>query len=284
MYKALRKYLILFIACTTPMLLQAQQNSLQKATSLKQKANAEFKHKIKSKTSVFFNTTIKNPTRYIGLEVQANSNGYSLGLFYTKKQSTRIQRYWSINMNEIKHPKEEKRKTSMYQIQGEGKPRPYSFGKLNDVYCFNVSYGHSRTLLPSLISQSMDLSLVIHTGLSLACIKPYYLRVNTSTIPSQYKLEDIAYLPSSNPNYLNSNRIYGKASWSEGLEETKFFPGLHLSTALHIQLQPNQIWFKSVAIGATLQAFTAKLPLLIDTKAHLIHPSLFMRVQVGKGW
>lgn len=247
-------------------------------------AKVSFTRKLQNLKQSFLNPGIQHPTRYLGIEATAHTNGWSAGLFLLKTKNLKKPRIYSLTVQEIKHPKEEKLQSRMYEIRGEGKPLPYTFGKINQLYLLNVGAGQLSTLVPALVRPGIDLSLLLQGGFSLACLKPYYLKLNVADTGGYYKIDSQPYNTQTEEKYLNPNRIYGRAAWKEGLDNTRVIPGMHLTAAAHIQLSPKQVWFKAIAVGTSLQAFTAPLPLLADTKARWLHAGLFMRVQVGKGW
>jgi hypothetical protein len=94
----------------------------------------------------FLNSDIKNPKRYFGIEATAYSNGYGIGLFCLKRKSSKTSRFYTLDIAEIKHDKEEKLKPQFYEIKGKGKPLPYIYGKQNSFYRLNVGYGLKRVI------------------------------------------------------------------------------------------------------------------------------------------
>jgi hypothetical protein len=261
-----------------PKKIQAELNKVKSSTTKQLKTTS------KSILGSFFNSHVNNPTRYLGIEGAAYSNGLGVGIFYFKPMLKKNTRIYALHISEIKHAKEEKLKPQLYEIKGKGKPLPFIYGKQNSLYTLSLSYGVSRTLIPALLSPSIDLSMFIQGGFSLGILKPYYLKLNTADTLNQFQIEPHAYTSPYHYYFLDTKRIYSRSSFGTGLTESKLIPGIHLSGALLLNLNPHQVWFKSIAIGSYIQCFTSAIPILIDAKPQFIHPSFFIKLMLAKGW
>ncbi len=278
------KLIVLFSSLLVGFISVAQKKIKAELSNVKSTTTQQLKTTSKSILGGFLNPHVNNPTRYLGIEGAAYSNGLGVGIFYFKPATKKNARFYAFHIAEIKHAKEEKLKPQLYEIKGKGKPLPFIYGKQNSLYTLSLSYGVSRTLIPALISPSIDLSLFIQGGFSLGILKPYYLQLNTADTLNQYLIEPHTYSSPYQYYFLDTKRIYSRSSFGTGLTESKLIPGIHFSGAFLLNLNPNQVWFKSIAIGTSIQCFTSAIPILIDAKPQFIYPSIFIKLMIAKGW
>lgn len=278
------KYLVLLFSLFSSLTINAQISTKANLSEFKNKNTNKLKTKSRTWFGGFLNPNVKNPSKYIGILGAANSNGMGIGLFYLKPQKNKYSRYTTIYISEIKHLKEEKLKPQLYEIKGQGKPLPYIYGKQNSLFTLSLTYGLSRTLIPSFISPSIDLSLLVEGGFSLAVLKPYYLKLNIADSSNIYIIEDQSYNALSADQFLNPKKIYSKSIFTTGFSEATYIPGFQLSTALLINFNPHHTWHKAIAIGSTVQCFTSSLPILVDANPRYFHPAVFLKLYLAKGW
>lgn len=245
------------------------------------KAHIEKQLKEKSNTFMggFLNTQVSNPTRYIGIEAKAFSNGWGVGLRYGKGKKT-----WSIALQEWKHDKEEKLNPSLTEIEGLGKPLPYRYGKINSFYSLNMQYGYSTILVKGLVAPSIDVSFQLQGGLSLGFLKPYYLQVNTQNSLSSYHIVDMTYSTNNAEYFLNTRRVYSRSSFSNGIKDTRFIAGLILSPSIAIDLGNHSVWLKKLQFGSSCSLYSSSVALMADDSPKFNNLNWFMGVVVGKGW
>ena len=84
-------------------------------------------------------------------------------------------RLYQLEFAEVKHPKETRVTSRQGSNPGEGKTKPYIFGKINNFYTLNLSYGRRKMIAGKPEPKSVSIHWVYAGGLSLGMLKPYYL-------------------------------------------------------------------------------------------------------------
>jgi hypothetical protein len=275
---------LFFICCLAFALKGFSQKKINTTLhSSKEKVRKKAHEKSKTFAGDFLNTHVTNPKKYLGIEANANTNGWCLGLFFLREKTAFNSHWLGLQLSEVRPDKQEKLKPTLYAIENYTKPLAYIYGKQNSFYCLNVDYGIKKIIYKGLISPAIDVAFTLKGGISIGALKPYYLKVNMADNTNQYIIEDISY--SQNYTYfLDTKRIYSKSSFKQGWKQTKYIAGLHCNPMLQINLNAKQVWLKSIQLGANLNVYSAKLPLMIDNKAHFYTVAWTMGLLVGKGW
>lgn len=187
---------------------------------------------------------------------------------------------------EIKHPKQTKYNNDQGQsVPGGGKSRPYIFGKINNFYALNLSYGNRKMIAGKPEPGTVSINWVYMGGVSLGMLKPYYLdgyvpqdNLNGQLVRKTFRYED------SKESFLNNNYIIGAAGFSEGIGQTKFIPGLHLKTALHFDFSNNKRWAYAIEAGAAASVYSQKIEIMANQTAYPYTFNLFASFQFGRRW
>lgn len=247
--------------------------------TIKKKAN----EKSKQLLGGFFNTSNKNPTRFLGIEANAFSNGWGAGVWYQKRANAKKYHCLSLQLTEIKEDKEERLKSSLYPIQGQGKQLPYIYGKQNSLYTAFITYGQKRTLIQGLISPAIDISMKLDGGIGIGILKPYYLKLNTASTLDQVQIEHVKYNTSNHDYFLDKRRIYSRSNFSRGWKESKISVGFQFVPVIQINLAPKSNWMKTLQVGSIIQLHTSKQPILVGQRASLFNHQWLIGILVGKG-
>jgi hypothetical protein len=265
----------------------AQKKAKQKVVQSVNTTIAETKQKAneKSKTILggFFNTDIKEPTRWLSITAQANNNGWSGGLQLAKQKSKTLKNAYFITLSEIKHDKEAKLKSTMIEVKGYGKPLTYIYGKQNSFYTFNIGFEQQRLLLKGIVEPSVNVSLVYGGSFSLGLLKPYYLKLKHSN-SNGFTLQDEKYSLANNDTFLLTNNIYSRSAFRYQWQETKLNYGLQLFIASQIDIGKSSIFTKAIRFGTSASFFSNKIPIMIEQQSKPYLLNVFMGVIIGKGW
>jgi len=195
-------------------------------------------------------------------------------------------RLFQLEFGEVKHPKE----TRVNSVQGNnasgGKAKSYIFGKINNFYTVNLSYGHRKMIAGKPEPKTVSIHWVYAGGLSLGLLKPYYLdgyvpqdqMTGSQLVRKEFKYED-------NPtNFLNNDYILGGTSFTKGFGEMKFIPGLHAKTALHFDFSNSKHLLMAIETGVSAAVYTQKIELMANQKAFPYTLNLYASFQIGKRW
>ena len=216
-----------------------------------------------------------------------NSDGWSGSMYFVKRKNYHISNFWEISFSEIKHEKQTKLQGSNGAFPDLGTATPYVFGKINNLYTLQIGYGKETLILPAVMEGNISVSFRYSAGLSLAMLKPYYLKlidVDYSNNPTTATLEQQKYNHSDSALFFNTSDILGAASWAKGLGEITYVPGAYLQTAFAIMPGKNKAFIQVVTLGINADLYAETLPIMADQKAYPWQISLFAGLGIGKRW
>lgn len=222
----------------------------------------------------------------LSIGVRSNSSGWT-GLISYQHRINRIQSHFlQLSFSEIIHEKQikQQRQNSTYPYLGSSSP--FIFGKINKAYQVQLGYGREYLLLPGVLEGNLSVSLRCQSGVSLALMKPYYLKliyVNYTPDEHAYVLEE-KYSETNQDHFLNAGGILGAAKWKQGLREMKYIPGAYLDASIAIEPIKNKTFIKVVSLGANLSVQSKQLEIMADQKAYPWTLCLYAGLSIGKRW
>jgi hypothetical protein len=202
---------------------------------------------------------------------QLNTDG--LGFSY---RTARRTDYLNKNIIEyefgtLKHPKEYK--LSNPYTNGTS----FVFGKLNFPMYFRVSIGKQHELYKKADLGGVAIRLFYSGGPTLAVYKPIYYKVIYPVSLTEYLIKEEKF----NSNIAIPQDIWGRASFTKGLSETKVMPGLFAKSGFNFEYSKEDKVIHAIEVGATLSAFLKEIPIMASEDNKSIFFSLFVSYRFG---
>jgi hypothetical protein len=216
-----------------------------------------------------------------------NSNGWSGNIQYLKRINKVQSHLWQISFSEIRHEKQIKQNRAQPAYAYLGKPTQFTYGKINNVYVLQIGYGRERLVLPGIVEDNLSVSFRYNAGLSLALLKPYYLRlidIDRTDPNDKGILVEKKFSSSNSELFLNDQYIMGASKWDKGLDETKLTPGLYAEAAFAIEPGKNKFFVQTITLGANISYYTKALPIMAELKATTLQTCVFAGLNLGKRW
>lgn len=183
-----------------------------------------------------------------GFGIQLRTNGYGIFFEVGRRKTQRFTNTYSIELTEIKHPKEEKSGGGFFS-------NPFVYGKVNNFYQAKLGYGQQYILGQKGNKNGVAVIALAQAGFSMGLLKPYYLNVASTGETIKYTSEDSITFLSYDPN--NSG-----AGFTKGWGEVKLKPGLYLKTALRFDFGRFNESVSAVEIGMSVEAYSDKISIL----------------------
>lgn len=185
--------------------------------------------------------------------LQLRTNGY--GLFYElgRMKSPRITNIYTLELSEIKHPKEEKF-TGSDGFFGN----TFIYGKINNFYNARLGFGKQYILGQKGNKNGIAVIGSLQGGLSMGLLKPYYIEIEDMS--GQRK--ELKYSTKDSVSFLTS-RVYGSAGFSKGWSELDVKPGLYAKTALRFDFGRFNESVSALEIGFSVDAFSQKIEQMV---------------------
>jgi hypothetical protein len=196
--------------------------------------------------------------------IQLRTNGY--GAFYElgKMKTRRKTNLYTIDLAEIKDPKEEKVPTtaSFFSIAN-----PYIFGKINNFYPLKLGFGQQYLLGQKGNKNGVAVTAIYHGGISLGLLRPYYLEIDDTSASGSKK---IRYTTEDSSDFTNQSIIRGSGGIGTGWGKIKFKPGIYAKGALRFDYGRYNEMVSAVEIGLSVEVYSSKVPILLYAKQRQI--------------
>jgi hypothetical protein len=189
-----------------------------------------------------------------GFGIQLRTNGY--GFFYEigRRVSQRYTNTYSIELSEIKNPKEEK-------VGGAENffGNPYVYGKVNNFYQAKLGFGKQYIFGQKGNKNGVAVIGLAQGGVSVGLAKPYYINIES---PSGRKT--IKYDSPDSSNFLAANSFGNTtgAGFTKGWNELKVKPGLYAKTGLRFDFGRYNESVQAIEIGLSLEYYFQDVQLL----------------------
>jgi len=205
------------------------------------------------------------------LGVLLNTDGVGLSYREAKRIDFRNKTLLEIDAGTLKDPKEYKQ-PSPY-IQGSS----YIFGKLNSTFYLRAGIGHQHELFKKADLGGIAIRYFYTAGPVLAICKPIYYRVLHLLSANEYEIKEEKF----DASIASSQDIYSKASFTKGLNEIKVIPGLYVKGGLNFEYSKEDKIIHAIEIGALINAFPEKIPIMATSDNKAIFFSLFVSYRFG---
>lgn len=188
-----------------------------------------------------------------------------------RKDGFRVKMY-QLELVTLKHEKEYRTFNPYYDDS-----KSYVYGKMNQVLLLRPTFGIKRVRYDKLRPAGVEVGYSYSIGPSLAILKPVYLEIGYPEFPYEY-VESERYDPDNH----TIDRIYGRASNLKGIDQLKLIPGIHTKFGMVFEYAADRDGIKGLEVGATLDVFPKKLPIMAFTNNHSVYFNFYLQLLFGK--
>jgi hypothetical protein len=203
--------------------------------------------------------------------ISLNSNGLGFGYRGAKRTDYRNKRLFEIEGGSLKHPKEYKI-SNPYTTGGN-----FVFGKLNSTFYLRSGIGHQHELYKKADLGGIAIRYFYSFGPVLALYKPIYYRVLYPISVNEYVIREEKFSAS----IALPQDIYGRASFTKGLNEIKVMPGLYAKGGFNFEYSKEDKVIHAIEVGAQINAFPKEIPIMATTTNKAVFFSLFVSYRFG---
>jgi hypothetical protein len=164
---------------------------------------------------------------------------------------------YSLEFNEIKHPKEDKLPNG---TGGFSFGNPYVYGKINNFYSLQLGFGNQRILGQKGNKNGVAVSLVYKGGLSIGLLRPYYIQIDDNGESRTIKYSQ------ENDSLFKFGFILGGGGLGKGWGEMKMKPGAFAKTALRFDFGRFNEVVSGVEVGVSAEFYSARIPIMLLQK------------------
>lgn len=157
--------------------------------------------------------------------------------------------------------------------------KSYVYGKLNSVFMLRGGVGKNKLLNKKPYFGGVELRFNYSGGASVGIAKPVYLYViNFTSNPYEYTITTEKYEEDSH----FYDNIYGRAPFTKGLDELKFYPGIYATAGLSFEFGPYKSKLNSVVCGGVLELFPKGIPIMAFNDPKNVFFTFFISYSFGK--
>ncbi|WP_317193607.1 hypothetical protein [Adhaeribacter terrigena] len=203
--------------------------------------------------------------------------GASIRMLRPVPDKEKWQQFWSLEIVEVKHPKENR----LLGLDGD----VFVLGKTNYLFVARPEYGREYSLFRKAPESGVQVNGVIGVGPSLGLMVPYYISYDYTEYskgvqvgPTDIRVE--RYDPMG--QHREFENIRGSAGFLTGANETDVNLGAHLRTALSFEFGRYQENIAGVETGFLFEAFNKKLVMLPAAENYKVFTTVYLTVYWGR--
>jgi hypothetical protein len=190
--------------------------------------------------------------------VTIHSNGLGIIFRHGTHATVKRKRMFEAEFVSLRHPKQ-------YKITNEGvagEARPFFFGKLNFVYIPRIGFGRQQVIFGKAQTSGVEVRFNFFGGADLGFTKPVYLKIihqNANEIIGFWEVEK--YDP-ENPLHQDPSNILGPASYFNGMDKMKFYPGAYAKMSVSFEYSTLHQKLAILETGVAFDAFVKGIPIM----------------------
>lgn len=183
---------------------------------------------------------------------------------------------WEVEFVNMKDDKEVR--VSYWNASYYSNANSYIFGKLNKVFLLRGGLGQQKLLNSKPYWGGVELRLTYYGGFSLGIAKPIYLYIINQNQTDFFSIDSERYDPEEH----FYEDIYGRAPFIDGIEETKFYPGIYAKAGLNFEFGEYNTSIKALEAGVLIDAFPIAIPIMAYRDKHHYFLNFYLNFTFGK--
>ncbi len=207
--------------------------------------------------------------------IMIHSSGFGATFQKTKKDNAFKKHFWETSILYYSNLKEIKTSNPWYSNS-----KSYVYGKLNDIVVARFGFGGARQISRKPYQGGVEINFSYSGGVSLGIAKPVYLYVVEYIGASQQ--EAVLAVRKYDPNDHFYDNIYGRASFFEGIWESKFYPGVYSRVAFDFEFGNYEPLIRSLELGMAFDMFPFAIPSMAFNNSVNLFTHFYISISIGK--
>lgn len=212
--------------------------------------------------------------------IKLNTDGYGLSYEIGRASSARRMTLFQFEINEKKHPKEEKQ--SLQSASSAGFlffGNPFVFGKKNIFYQVKLGGGQQVMIGGKGNKNGVAVYAIATGGFSAGFLRPYYVEVPGSNGNTQ--TEDIKYTQADSVRFLGTE-IIGGTGLRKGWNELKFVPGLYIKPAIRFDYNRFNTLISALEVGFNFEYYFNEVEIMVNNPSKNLFANAYVSLLFGK--
>lgn len=207
-----------------------------------------------------------------------HTSGWGINVRRSKNITGYKKRVLEAEIVNMKHPKEVRSVNPYFD-----NAKSFFYGKMNTMTVIRAAIGQQKVLFSKAEKGGVEVRLHYTGGLSLALAKPVYLNIlypDTGLVEGLYNVVVEKYDPDR--HYVDN--IYGRAPFTEGLDEIKPYPGAYGKLGISFEYGTYSDDIKCIETGITIDAYSRKIPIMARTENKQFFVNFYINLLYGRKW
>ncbi len=200
------------------------------------------------------------------------TDGYQLSYREGRRIDLRNKVIYEIEFGMFRHPREIRITNPYY-----GSNNSFIFGKLHNPFYLRGGIGRQHEMFLKEYRGGIAIRYFYSGGAVLSVNKPIYYRVLHPQTPTSFILKNERFHDDIQWPY----DIFGRASFFRGFNEITLIPGLYGKGGFNFEYSPDDRVIHALEIGATLNAFPKKIPIMATEDNRALKLALFASYRIG---
>lgn len=205
-------------------------------------------------------------------KVYAHTRGFGISFKKAKHVTAKSRSFFEIDAQTLRHQKE-------IRVTGEAQNRKrFVYGKVNSVMMLRGNIGLQNIIFAKADSKAVEVRYSSSVGATFGFAKPYYVQVlrrNNSAIEKAVPF---------NSDKFTQDSVIGRGAFTDGLAETKIYPGVNAKFNLSFEYAPYTNLIRAIETGITIDYFPKALPLMARNPSENIIISFYVGFVFGQKW
>lgn len=206
-------------------------------------------------------------------KIYANTRGFGLLFRRGKHVTANTRSYFEIDAQTLKHPKEIK-------VTGDAQDRKrFVYGKLNNVFLLRGAVGLQNVLFTKADIKAVEVRYSYSIGPTIAFLKPYYVQKN-NVFGRELTQEPVQF----NEKTFTQDSVIGRGAFTDGLAETKIYPGINAKFNLSFEYAPYTNLIRAIETGISLDYFPKAIQIMARNPKENLIITFHVGFVFGRKW
>ena len=201
-----------------------------------------------------------------------HSHGLAVNYRFARWQNVDEKVLWESGITYMRHPKEVRTSNPYY-----GSSEKFVFGKKNGAVTLHMGIGKQFEWTQKQEPGSIGVRFFYQVGGLLALAKPIYYEVLYVYDSVSLGIRDEPF----SSDIHSKESIYGRASFSKGLDELSIIPGVYARLGTSLEFSSSKAFYHALEVGVAPFLYLKPLPIMAGAKNHRFFLNLFIAYRVG---
>ncbi|HTL09214.1 MAG TPA: hypothetical protein VL307_13185 [Chitinophagaceae bacterium] len=267
----MKKIFVVVTLLISAVILQAQNTTPPRANKLDRKAEKRQRINALLKLEEEGDPAFKKQNIF---GIKLATDGYGISFEKGKYKTPRKTLLFQFELNEKKHPKEEK--LAIGAQNSFGQVNSVVWGKVNNFYQFKIGVGQQYLIGGKANKSGVAVSAIYAGGISAGLAKPYLLDLENAATGENVRK---SFADTADGNQYN---LLGAAGFTHGWGQVKVKPGLHAKVAMRFDYGRFNETVSAIEAGLNAEYYFGKVEQILYNKPKNFFFNAYVTILFGR--